>query len=129
MLWITVVNLLYLLLQMAVALADCSVREAVRVVVAFLESRGRDVAVVFLAVFGLVVLATVASFVATAGLSLVSFVPLVGFAAFPLQAVAWLVRGLLFQYLGLTALGAYLALYRTAAVTAPEVAARRRTVS
>lgn len=129
LLWITVVNLLYLLLQMTMALEDCSVRVAVRVVVGFLESRGRDVAAVFLALFGLVVLATVASFVATAGLSLVSFVPLVGFAAFPLQAVAWLVRGLLFQYLGLTALGAYLALYRTAAASAPELAVKPRTVS
>lgn len=113
-LWITVVNLLYLLLQMTVALEDCSVRVAVRIVVAFLEQRGRDVGVVFLLLFALVVFATVASLVATAGLSLVSFVPLLGFAAFPLQAIAWLVRGLVFQYLGLTALGAYLALYRTA---------------
>ena len=118
LLWITVVNLLYLLLQMAVAIADCSVRTAVRLVVAFLEQRGRDVGIVFLLLFGFVVLATAASLVATAGLSLVSFVPLVGFAAFPLQAVAWLVRGLVFQYLGLTALGAYLALYRDAAESA-----------
>ena len=43
--------------------------------------------------------------IATAGLSLISFVPLLGFAVFPLQAVAWLVRGLVFQYLGLTAHG------------------------
>lgn len=118
LLWITVVNLLYLLLQMTVAIADCSVRTAVRLVVAFLEQRGRDVGIVFLLLFGFVVLATAASLVATAGLSLVSFVPLVGFAAFPLQAVAWLVRGLVFQYLGLTALGAYLALYREAAESA-----------
>lgn len=115
-LWITVVNFLYLLLQMTVALEDCSVRMAVRIVVAFLEQRGREVAIVFALLFGLVVVATAASFVATAGLSLVSFVPLLGFAAFPLQAVAWLVRGLVFQYLGLTALGSYLALYRTSPV-------------
>lgn len=126
--WITVVNLLYLLLQMTMAIEDCSVRNAVGVVVAFLESRGRDVAVVFLLLLGLALLAATASFVATAGLSLISFVPLVGFAVFPLQAVAWLLRGLLFQYLGLTSLGAYLALYRTAAAPA-QVSAGLRTVS
>ena len=114
-LWITVVNLLYLLLQMTVAVEDCSVRMAARLVRRFLEQRGRDVGVVFLLLLAFVVVATGASLVATAGLSLVSFVPLIGFAAFPLQAVSWLLRGLVFQYLGLTALGAYLALYRGAA--------------
>jgi hypothetical protein len=43
---------------------------------------------------------------------LISFVPFVGLAVFPLQAIAWFVRGMLFQYLGLTALGSYLTLYR-----------------
>jgi hypothetical protein len=112
-LWITLVNLLYLLLQLAIAIHDCSVRKAVPHVVRLLEVRGRDLGLVFLLVFGLVVLATAASMIATAGLSLISFVPLLGFAVFPLQAVAWLVRGLVFQYLGLTAMGAYLTLYRT----------------
>jgi hypothetical protein len=32
-----------------------------------------------------------------------------------LQATAWLLRGLLFHYLGLAALGAYLTLYREGA--------------
>lgn len=127
--WITVVNLLYLLLQMTVALEDCSVRQAVRLVVGFLESRGRDVGVVFVLIFGLVVVATGVSIVTTAGLGLLSFVPLVGLAVFPLQAVAWLVRGLVFQYLGLTALGTYLALYRTSTAGVRELApARLRTV-
>ena len=120
--WITVVNLLYLLLQMTVALEDCSVRQAVRLVVGFLESRGRDVGVVFVLIFGLVVVATGVSIVTTAGLGLLSFVPLVGLAVFPLQAVAWLVRGLVFQYLGLTALGTYLALYRTSTAGVRELA-------
>lgn len=124
LLWITVVNLLYLLLQMTVAVEDCSVRMAVRLVRRFLEQRGRDVGVVFLLLLAFVVVATGASLVATAGLSLVSFVPLIGFAAFPLQAVSWLLRGLVFQYLGLTALGAYLALYRGAASDPAGSAAR-----
>jgi hypothetical protein len=38
---------------------------------------------------------------------LIAFVPLVGLAVFPLQLAALLVRGLAFEYLGLTALGAY----------------------
>jgi hypothetical protein len=40
-------------------------------------------------------------------------VPLVGLAVFPLQLAALLVRGLVFEYLGLTALGAYVTLYQS----------------
>jgi hypothetical protein len=112
--WITIVNLVYLLLQMIVAVENCSVSRAVRLLWDFLRAQFRDVALMFLVVLGLVVIATGASLVATASLGLISFVPLFGLAVFPLQAAAWLVRGLVFQYLGLTALGAYLALYRGA---------------
>jgi hypothetical protein len=115
--WITLVNLVYLLIQMIVAAEDCSVREGARRMVRFVRRDLRQVALVFLVVLALVVVATIASMLATAGLSLVSFVPLVGLAVFPLQAAAWLVRGLVFQYLGLTALGAYLSLYRPADTT------------
>jgi Kef-type K+ transport system membrane component KefB len=66
-----------------------------------------------LLVLALVVGATGASLLATAALSLVAFVPFVGLAALPMQLAAWLLRGLVFQYLGLTAVGAYLKLYRT----------------
>jgi hypothetical protein len=38
-------------------------------------------------------------------------VPLVGLAVFPLQIAALILRGIVFEYLGLTALGAYLSLY------------------
>jgi hypothetical protein len=41
----------------------------------------------------------------------VAFVPLVGLAVFPLQLAALVVRGLVFEFLGLTTLGAYLTLY------------------
>ena len=50
---------------------------------------------------------------ATAALGLVTFIPFVGLAALPLQVLAWLLRGLVFQYLGLTVVGAYLKLYGT----------------
>lgn len=111
-LWITLVNLAYLLLQMVVAADDCGVRAAARRVAAFLRHSAYDVAGVFGVVLALVVLATTASIVATAGLGLIAFVPVVGLIVLPLQFAAWLLRGILFQYLGLTALGAYLAQYR-----------------
>jgi hypothetical protein len=57
-------------------------------------------------------LATVASILATAGLGLIAFVPLAGLAVLPLQFAAWLLRGFIFEYLALTALGAYLTQYR-----------------
>ena len=59
---------------------------------------GRGVAAVFGVVFGLVVLATAASILATAALGLIAFVPFIGLAVLPLQLIAWLVRGLVFQY-------------------------------
>ena len=72
----------------------------------------RDLAGVFLVVVALVVAATLASALAWSGVGLIAFVPLVGLAVFPLQVAALLFRGLAFEYLGLTALGAYLALYQ-----------------
>jgi hypothetical protein len=58
-----------------------------------------------------VLLTTAASILATAALGLIAFVPLIGLAALPLQLIAWLVRGVVFQYIGLTALSAYLRAY------------------
>ena len=55
--------------------------------------------------------ATLVSALAWSGVGLIAFVPLVGLAVFPLQLAALLLRGLVFEYLGLTALGAYLTLY------------------
>ena len=72
----------------------------------------REIAAIFGIVLLLVVLATIASILATAGLGLIAFVPLVGLAVVPLQVAAWLMRGFVFQYLALTALGGYLAQYR-----------------
>ena len=112
-LWITIVNLLYLLVQIVVAADDCSVSAAARRVAAFLRRERRNVGTVFLLVLTLVMAATGASVLATAALGLVAFVPFFGLAALPLQLLAWLLRGLVFQYLGLTSVGAYLKLYRT----------------
>jgi hypothetical protein len=65
-----------------------------------------------LLVLVLIVTATGASVLATAVLGLVGFVPFLGLAALPLQLLAWLLRGLVFQYIGLTSVCAYLRLYR-----------------
>jgi hypothetical protein len=110
--WITLVNLLYLLTQIVIAADDCGVRSAARRVAAFLRRERRSVLRVFLVVLGLVVGATGASFVAAALLGLIAFVPLVGLTVLPLQLLAWLLRALVFQYIGLASVGAYLNLYR-----------------
>lgn len=114
--WITLINVIYLLAQIAVAMEDLSVRAAMGRVARFLRADLREVAGVFGIVLLLLVLTTAASLLATAGLGLVAFVPIVGFAVFPLQAAAWLVRSVVFEYVGLTALCAYLRLYRTFAL-------------
>jgi hypothetical protein len=110
--WVTVVNLLYLLLQMVIGTDDCGVAEAVRRVVGLVRSRFGLVASIFGATLVLVVLTTAASILATAALGLIAFVPFMGLAALPLQLIAWVVRGIVFEFIGLTALVAYLRVYR-----------------
>jgi hypothetical protein len=117
--WITIVNLIYLLMQIVIAADDCGVAPAWSRVAAFIRRRRTDVAAVFLVVLVLVVFATGASLLATAALGLISFVPLLGLTVLPLQLIAWLFRALVFQYLGLSSVGAYVHLYRGLAVTAP----------
>jgi hypothetical protein len=109
--WITIVNLLYLLMQIAIAVDGVGLSEAARLVARFIRAEFRELAGVFLVVLALVVAATLASALAWSGVGLIAFVPLVGLAVFPLQLAALLLRGIVFEYLGLTALGAYLALY------------------
>jgi len=110
--WITVVNLVYLLLQITIAMENVTLADAWRPAYRFVRAEFRELAGVFLIVFGLVVAAMLASALAWSGVGLIAFVPLVGLAVFPLQIAALLVRGLVFEYLGLTALGAYLTLYQ-----------------
>jgi hypothetical protein len=110
--WITVMNFVYLLTQMAIAVEDLGVRAAMRRVGQFIRNSLREVAGIFGVVLLLAGVATAASILATAGLGLVAFVPLVGLAMVPLQVGAWLLRGFVFEYLALTALGAYLTQYR-----------------
>lgn len=110
--WITVVNFLYLLLQIVMATDDCSLRQAVGRVGRLLRHEFRTVVSIFAATLGLVLLTTAASILATAALGLIAFVPLVGLAALPLQLIAWLLRGVVFQFIALSALVAYARVYR-----------------
>jgi hypothetical protein len=109
--WITAVNLVYLLLQIAIAVDDVGVGDACRGVARFIRAEFRELGGIFLVVLAMVIGATFASALAWSGVGLIAFVPLVGLAVFPLQIVALLMRGLVFEYIGLTAVGAYLALY------------------
>jgi len=109
--WITLINFIYLLLQIAMAVENVGLSKGVQAAVRFIRAEIRELAGLFLVVVGLVVAATLASALAWSGVGLIAFVPLVGLAVFPLQLAALVLRGLVFEYLGLTALGAYLTLY------------------
>ena len=109
--WITVVNLVYLLTQIIIAVGGRSVRWSLGEVFRFLRAELWDVVAVFAVILLLVGFATAASIGATAGLGLIAFVPVATLIVLPLQLGAWLLRNLVFQYLGLTALVAYLHLY------------------
>jgi hypothetical protein len=126
-LWITAINLVYLLLQIAMAAGHTGLREAAREIARFGRAEFRELGGIFLVVFGMVVAAWLASALAWSGVGLIAFVPLVGLAVFPLQLAALLLRGLVFEFIGLTAMGAYLTLYRR--YTAAEAARSRQPAS
>ena len=109
---VTAVNLLYLLLQIAVAVDNCGVRDALRRVGRFLRAEAVPVSMLFVTLLIIVGLATAGSILGMAGLGVIGFVPVLGLAAFPVQLAAWVFQYLVFQYLGLSALAAYLHLYR-----------------
>jgi hypothetical protein len=68
---------------------------------------------VCLVILGLAAVATGVSVLATAALWLVGFVPFFGLTVLPLQLLAWVLRGLVFQFIALASVGAYCRLYRT----------------
>ena len=96
-LWITVINLLYLLTQIVIAVDDVPVITAIGRVARFVRNEPRELGGIFLIILVLVVMALAASVLTTAGLGLIGFVPVFWPIALPLQALAWLVRGLVFQ--------------------------------
>jgi len=109
---IAVVNLTYDLLRVIVITDDCRISVAFGRLRTFMLEDARQVIGIFSVMAGGVMVATAIALVATAGLTLIAWVPFVGLLFVPLQAAAWLVRGLLFQYLGLTTLAAYQTQYR-----------------
>jgi hypothetical protein len=100
------------ILASALAWSGVGLVDGCRAVVRFVRAEFRDLALVFLVVLALAVAAILASALAWSGVGLIAFVPLVGLAVFPLQLAALVLRGLVFEYLGLTALGAYVTLYQ-----------------
>ena len=109
---IAIVTLAYDLLRVIVISDDCSVSTAVGRLRAFVLHDARLVVGVFAVICGVQVLAAVVSLLATAGLAIVGYVPLFSLVFVPLQAAAWVMRGLLFEALGLAALATCQTQYR-----------------
>ena len=110
--WITLVNFWYLLMQIAMAADSLGVADAFHAVAGFVRGELKVLAQIFSIILALEIGATLVSALAWSGLGLVAFVPLVGLAVVPLQIMALVVRGLGFAYIGLSAAGAYLTVYR-----------------
>lgn len=109
---VAALQLVQALLQTIMTSDDCRLSAAVARLRLFLLHDARQVLGIFGVVLALVVLATAASVLATAGLALVAWVPFVGLAVVPLQLAAWLTRGLVFHYMDLSAWSAYQSQYR-----------------
>jgi hypothetical protein len=125
---ITLVNFLYLLTQIMIAAEDCGVAAAVPHVARLIRRRAKALAQVLVAILSLMLMATGASILATSYLGLIGFVPFVGLAALPLQVMAWIVRGIVFQFVGLTGVATYLRLHymlQPSGVRLPEGAHQR----
>lgn len=112
--WISLLNFFYLITQMVVAVDDVSVRTGVVRALRFVRASLREIAGVFGLVLLFVGIATVGTIVATGGLGVIALMPFIGLAVLPLQIAGWLLRGFVFQFIGLTALSAYLTYYRHA---------------
>lgn len=111
-LWITAVNLVYLLMQIVIAAEDVGVMRSAQRVASFVRAERREIGGVFLVVLAMLVAATLASALALSGVGLIAFVPIVGLVVVPVQLTVLLLQGLLFEYIGLVALGSYVTLYR-----------------
>jgi hypothetical protein len=109
---IAVVSLAYDLLRVIVVTDDCSVPAAVGRLRRFVVGDARQVLGVFAVICGVQVVAALVSLLATAGLAIVGYVPLVSLIFVPLQAAAWVLRGILFEALALSALATYQVQYR-----------------
>jgi hypothetical protein len=113
------VNLTYDLLRVIVLTDDCRTRVAAARLRQFVTRDARQVLGLFSVISGVTILATAVSVLATAGLTLIAWVPLLSLAIVPIQAAAWIVRGLIFQAMALTALSAYQTQYRRFSAARP----------
>ena len=109
---IATINLFYDLTRIIMVVEDCRIGVAVRRLWRFVVADVRQVLGIFGVMGAIATVATGAALVATAGLALISWVPIVGLIVLPLQVVAWLVRGLVFQFMDLMTMVAYEAQYR-----------------
>jgi hypothetical protein len=112
--WITVINLIYLLAQIVIVAEDRQVLDALQQIVRAGRTEWRSVMSIFVVVLGFVAVGTVVSIVAMGALGLIGFVPLFGLTVLPLQVAAWLFRALVFQFIELSAVGAYATCFRAA---------------
>jgi hypothetical protein len=109
---IAIVNLAYDLLQVIIVTDDCDVGTAAARLRAFVVEDSRQVIGIFAVMGGLVVVTTAASLFAVAGVAVIAWVPFVSLIVVPLQTAAWVARGLVFQFMELSALAAYQTQYR-----------------
>jgi len=109
---VSAINVIFDLMRVIVVSDDCDLRSAASRLWSFLVEDTRQVVGIFAVVTLLFLLTAAVSLLVAAGLALVAWVPFVGLIVVPLQAAAWVVRGLLFQYMGLSALSAYQTQYR-----------------
>ena len=77
----------------------------------FIRAEFRELVEIFGVILVVIIASTLASALAWSGVGLIAFVPLVGLAVFPLQLAALLIRGIVFEFIGLGALSAYAVLY------------------
>ena len=109
---IALVNLAYDLLRAIVVTDDCSVSSALTRLRRFVVTDARQVIGIFAVICGVQIVAALVSLLAAAGLAIVGYVPFVSLIFVPLQAAAWVLRGLLFEALALSALATYQTQYR-----------------
>jgi hypothetical protein len=120
---IAAVNLVYDLLQVIIVTDDCSVDAAARRLRAFVIADSRQVIGIFAVMSALLLATTSTSVLAAAGLAAAAWTPVVSLAVVPIQAAAWVVRGLLFHFMALVALAAYQTQYRRFSQARPAASA------
>jgi hypothetical protein len=115
---ITVINLTYDLMRVVMTTDDCGLGAAFARLRTFVVQDARQVLGIFGVMMVVLAIVTAVSVFMTAALTLIAWVPFAGLILLPLQAAAWLIRGLVFQYLGLMTLSAYQTQYRRFATAA-----------